>query len=262
MIAVVFPGQGSQKPGMCAELFELSGARSIVDQIESAVSVDIRKLSQETDEDTLRLTQNAQLALYSCGVLAHACLGMKADAMAGHSIGEYAALAASGTISVADGARLVQRRGELMASARAGGMAAVLGLEKPALDEVCQSVTDGVVVVANDNCPGQLVISGDASAVQAASLKAVEAGAKRVIILNVSGAFHSPLMEESARKMRSALDQVTFSIRPTLVYSNVTAKANDEPALWPLLLEGQLRKPVRWTETIQNMIASGVTTIQ
>lgn len=263
MIAIVFPGQGSQKPGMGAELWDLPEGRKVADGIRSAVGVDVRKLTQETDEETLRQTQNAQMALYACGVAAHACLGVEAQAMAGHSIGEYAALASSGMLSVADGARLVQRRGELMAASgktRPGGMAAVLGLERAILEDVCRSVDSGVAVVANDNCPGQLVISGDAAAVQEASLKATEAGAKRVLPLNVSGAFHSPLMEDSAREMRQALDPVAFRRSEIRVYSNVTAKPNPDPEIWPMLLEDQLRNPVRWTEIVQNMIEDGVTT--
>ncbi len=259
MIAVVFPGQGSQKPGMGADFFDAAPAKAILEQIHEAIGVDVRKLTN-LDEDALRHTENAQMALYACGVVAHACLGILPDAMAGHSIGEYAALAASKTISVADGAHLVKRRGELMATARPGSMAAVLGLERSDLERVCSSVSPGIVVVANDNCPGQLVISGDSNTVQMAGQKAVEAGAKRVLPLNVSGAFHSPLMEDSARAMRESLDQATFNDSGINVYSNVTARAVENPADWPQLLEDQLRSPVRWTECVQNMIAAGITT--
>ncbi len=263
MIAVVFPGQGSQKPGMGADFFETPAAAEIVEEIEEATGFDVRMLCLELDEEVLRQTENAQMALFACGLMAKACLPIRAQVLAGHSIGEYAALTAAGAISVGDGARLVQKRGELMATSgadRPGGMAAVLGLERAEIEKVCATVTDGVVVVANDNCPGQLVISGDLAAVQAAAPLLTEAGAKRVIPLNVSGAFHSPLMEDSAKEMRKALDQVEFRRSQIRVVSNVTSESNDDPAKWPQLLEDQLRSPVRWTESIQNMIAAGVTT--
>lgn len=263
MIAIVFPGQGSQKPGMGADFFDTAAAAQIVEEIQDATGFDIRMLCLELDEETLRETQNAQMALFACGLMARACLPIKAQVVAGHSIGEYAGLTAAGVISVGDGARLVQRRGELMATSgsnRRGGMAAVLGLERSEIEKVCASVKVGVVVVANDNCPGQLVISGDLAAVQAAAPLLTEAGAKRVIPLNVSGAFHSPLMEDSAREMRNALDQVEFRTSQIRVVSNVTSESNDDPTKWPQLLEDQLRSPVRWTESVQNMIAAGVTT--
>ncbi|HVT12057.1 MAG TPA: ACP S-malonyltransferase [Fimbriimonadaceae bacterium] len=268
MVAVVFPGQGSQKPGMGKSLFDTrSEARRVFETVSQATGVDAAKLCFDTDEETLRQTQNAQLALYACGVAAWACLDahlrgvLPVDGFAGHSVGEYAALAASGTVSVEEGARLVQRRGEIMARAgqsRPGTMAAVLGLERDQLDEVCRSV-EGVVVVANDNCPGQLVISGDVEAVRLAGEAAQAKGAKRVLPLNVSGAFHSPLMAESASEMRKALDAATFA-ESGRVISNVTAQPVVQPGRWPELLEMQLKSPVRWTETIQNMLNEGIDT--
>jgi [acyl-carrier-protein] S-malonyltransferase len=268
MIAVVFPGQGSQKPGMGKALYEArSEARQVFDLVAKATGVDTAKLCFETDEETLRQTQNAQLALYTCGVAAWTCLHahiqgiVTIDAFAGHSVGEYAALAASGTVSVDEGARLVQTRGEIMARAgesRPGTMAAVLGLERAELDAICQSV-DGIVVVANDNCPGQLVISGEVEAVRLAGEAATAKGAKRVLPLNVSGAFHSPLMDESAVEMRKALDAATFA-QGGRMFSNVTAQPVVQNSKWPELLEQQLKSPVRWTETIQNMLNEGIDT--
>ena len=170
------------------------------DSISAATGVDVATLCFESDEETLRQTQNAQIALYTCSMSAWACLNSHTqgvttiDGFAGHSVGEDAALAASGTITLEEGARLVQTRGQIMAQAGSrhpGTMAAVLGLERPELEKVCESV-DGVVVIANDNCPGQLVISGEVEAVAKASRQASESGAKRVLPLNVSGAFHSP----------------------------------------------------------------------
>jgi [acyl-carrier-protein] S-malonyltransferase len=270
MLAAVFPGQGSQKPGMGHDLYDhIPEARAVFDEVSAATSIDVPKLCFETDEDTLRQTQNAQMALYTCGVAAYRALaarGVTAKVMAGHSVGEYAALASAGIVSIAEGGRLVQRRGDLMARSgnlRPGGMAAILGLERDALAEVCRGVStaDSVAVIANDNCPGQLVISGDKDAVERASAAAIEAGAKRALPLNVSGAFHSPLMEEAAASMGEALRGATFGLGDAVVYANVTAQAQNDPAQWAGLLEAQLKNPVRWTESMQAMISDGVTQI-
>jgi [acyl-carrier-protein] S-malonyltransferase len=271
MFAVVFPGQGSQKPGMGRELHDaFASARRVFDEASEAIGADVRKVCFELDEDTLRQTQNAQIALYVCGVAAYAAFreagGPQADLAAGHSIGEYAALAAAEIVSVADGARLVAVRGRVMAESgreRPGGMAAVLGLERDRLEEVCREASAGgeVVVVANDNCPGQLVVSGDKAAVERACALATQAGAKRAIPLNVSGAFHSPLMEEPARRMGEALKAASFSVgNGTKVVGNVEADVNEDPSRWPELLEAQLRNPVRWTESVRRMLSLGAGT--
>lgn len=235
--------------------------------ISDATGIDTAKLCFDTDEETLRQTQNAQLALYTCSMAAWTCLDahirgiVTIDAFAGHSVGEYAALAASGTVAVDEGAKLVKRRGEIMARAgeqRPGTMAAVLGMERDDLDAICKS-TPGNVVIANDNCPGQLVISGDVEAVHKAGEAAAAKGAKRVLPLNVSGAFHSPLMDQSAIEMRKALDAATFASGGR-VFANVTAQPVVQQGRWPELLEKQLQSPVRWTETIQNMLNEGIHT--
>jgi [acyl-carrier-protein] S-malonyltransferase len=271
MFAVVFPGQGSQKPGMGQSLYQHGAhAKAVFDAVAGATGIDVAKLCFETDEETLRQTQNAQLALFTCGVAAWKELQARLDrepvAMAGHSVGEYAALAAAGVVSVEDGARLVKRRGEVMAASggeRKGTMAAVLGLEREALEHVCAEASEAhsQVVVANDNCPGQLVISGDVDAVTRAGEVASAKGAKRVLTLNVSGAFHSPLMDKPAEEMAKALNAVEFRQSHLQVISNVTAEPVVSPNLWTDLLERQLKSPVRWTESMQALGEKGVTKI-
>lgn len=251
------------------ELAQGVAARQVFDEVSTALGRDVIKLCAESDEETLRQTQNAQIALYACGVAAYRALQDQSPAiapryMAGHSIGEYAALACAGALDVADGARLVMVRGELMAEAgrdRPGTMSAVLGLDRDELESICDLASEaGVVAVANDNCPGQLVISGEAPAVERASQIAMERGAKRVLPLNVSGAFHSPLMQGPARQMGEALRSVVFDDPHPPVVSNVVAQAISDAGSWPELLERQLASPVRWTESVQVMLADGVDT--
>ncbi|MFN3729196.1 MAG: ACP S-malonyltransferase [Fimbriimonadaceae bacterium] len=270
MFAVVFPGQGSQKPGMGRDLeAQFPEARQVFDEASIATGEDLRHICFELDEATLRQTQHAQLALFTCGVAAWESLKPHIGAaiphfMAGHSVGEYAALVAAGVLSLPDGARLVRERGRLMAEAGAkqpGAMAAVLGLELPTVEwavERAQSV--GVVAVANDNAPGQVVISGTPEAVQAASEFAKEIGAKRVLPLNVSGAFHSPLMNEPAEGFREPLRHVTFQGSPfgIQVVANVTAAPIDDPTEWPDQLVRQLASPVQWTQTMAYLAHHGV----
>ena len=271
MIAAVFPGQGSQKPGMGKELYQLRPeAEQVFNLVGMVTGVDMVALCFDADEETLRQTQNAQLALFTVSVAAFRCvkrqLGeVRIDAVAGHSVGEYAALVSNGILDLGQAASLVFERGRLMAEAAEavpGTMAAVLGLDREALEAVLHPI-EGIVVVANDNCPGQLVISGEVAAVHAASDRAVEAGAKRVIPLNVSGAFHSPLMSGAGEELYAALDAARWQGRPNdigPIYSNVTAEAVGREQDLPQLLREQLYSPVRWTETIQNMRRDGITT--
>ncbi len=259
MLAVVFPGQGSQAPGMGRGFFEETPGTFA--EVSQAVGYDVAKLCFESDEETLRQTQNAQLALFTVGVAAFRCLlgadhGLPVRAAAGHSVGEYAALAISGVVSIGEGAKLVLRRGELMARAgkeSPGTMAAVLGLDRDEVEAECRKA-DGVCVVANDNCPGQLVISGEVAAVAQVGEALKAAGAKRVMPLNVSGAFHSPLMEGPAREMGETLRLASFAPSAVPVYSNVTAQPGSD---WSNLLEQQLKSPVLWTETVTNMVNDG-----
>lgn len=272
MIGVVFPGQGSQRPGMGQSLCEetTEGAR-VFDLVSQATGIDLKELCFSTSEEELRKTENAQIALFTCSLAAWFALKSVSNAdvkaFAGHSVGEYAAIVAAGALSIEEGAILVRKRGEIMAKAgrqKPGTMAAVLGLERDQLQEVCNEVSSqGVCVIANDNSPGQLVISGDTDAVHAASALAGERGAKRVIPLSVSGAFHSPLMEIPAQEMGEALAQVPFNThkQEKTVYANVTASPVSESSQWPKLLEEQLRAPVQWTESIQKMAADGFDTL-
>jgi [acyl-carrier-protein] S-malonyltransferase len=273
MTAVVFPGQGSQKPGMGRSLVESQpAAKAVFQRVSDAVGVDLEQLCFESNEETLRQTQNAQLALFTCGLAAFQALEavLKPETaevirvMAGHSVGEYPALVAAGILSLEDGARLVRTRGVLMSRAgleHPGTMAAVLGIERAPLEEACQEA-GGVVVVANDNSPGQIVISGEAEAVKRAGERALAKGAKRVIPLNVSGAFHSPLMSGPAQALGRALQEVAVAGdgNRAVVYSNVTAMAVLDVCEVPGLLERQLASPVRWTESVQNMILAGADT--
>lgn len=252
---------------MGKDLFEKRAeATEVFMRASKATGINVASLCFDSNDDKLRQTQNAQLALYTCGLAAWFCLPdeirSKVVALAGHSVGEYPAIAAAGAVSVEDGAKLVRKRGELMAESGRkwpGTMAAIIGLDRDVLRAACDSVP-GVVVVANDNCPGQLVISGEVEAVRAAGVKAQELGAKRVLPLNVSGAFHSPLMEVPSIEMGKALRRATWSAPKVKVYANVTSKPMQDGGDYATLLERQLLNPVRWSESVQHMIEDGVTT--
>lgn len=269
MRLIVFPGQGSQAPGMGRDFFEnVPTARQVFNEVSDALGFDVAAMCLNSDAEALRRTENAQIALFTCGVAAYRSIAERMDdlnpsLMAGHSVGEYAALVSAGWLDLADGAKVVRRRGELMASAgddRPGTMAAVLGMDRDSLSALCKEVSDGdeIVVIANDNCPGQLVVSGDVNAVQRLTAKAPENGAKRVLPLNVSGAFHSPLMEESAVALGDALSQAKWREGLVPVVSNVTAETESD---WSHLLVEQLRKPVRWAESMRAAITAGTTTL-
>lgn len=268
--AFLFPGQGSQAVGMGYALFEQHPeARARFEAAQTQMEeVDLLALMFGTDSSiadpdaALKQTQITQPALYTHSLAAMAVLderGMTPDMVAGHSLGEYSALAAAGALSFEDGLRLVQRRGELMAEAgqkRPGAMAAILGADDDEVDAVCASVTeasDGVVQPANYNAPGQIVISGDSAAVETASREI----SGRTIPLPVSGAFHSPLMAYAHEGLADALDAVTIRPPECPVYLNVTAEPTTDPDVIRTRLLEQLGAPVRWAQTLQRMHADG-----
>jgi [acyl-carrier-protein] S-malonyltransferase len=243
-----------------AENFEES--RRVFDEVSSVVSRDLRQICWEFDADTLRQTQNAQIALFTVSLASYralrALVGVSPLVGAGHSVGEYAALAASGVLTIADAARLVQRRGDLMARAgnlAPGTMAAVLGLDDEVVERVCAecATEEEPVVPANYNSPGQVVISGAVPAVERACERLKAEGAKRCLPLNVSGAFHSPLMRDAADAFGQALAEVEFREGEFPVVSNVTAEPVTDSEAWRSLLKQQLASPVQWTKSVRRM---------
>lgn len=267
--AWVFPGQGAQAAGMGADVAERSAAaRAVFDQADTMLGFGLSELCFAGPAEELTATENAQPALLtvSMALLVAArelCGGRLTQPafVAGHSLGEYSALVAAGVLQFGDALRLVRRRGELMAAASEGGMAAVIGLELEVLQAVCSEAgADGVVVVANENSPGQLVISGSGDGVRRAMVLAKERGAKRAILLNVAAAFHSPLMEAAAHGLRQALDGVAVSpsAGPAVV-SNVTAEPLGDTSAVAGELVAQVTAPVRWIASVHYMVEHGVT---
>jgi [acyl-carrier-protein] S-malonyltransferase len=262
---LLFPGQGSQKPGMGRDLAEaFPAARETFEAVDAALDAPISRLCFDGPADELTLTHNAQPALYAHGAAAWAvvreALGDRVRAAAGHSLGEFTAHHAAGTLALADGARLVRRRGELMLEAgttRPGAMAAILGDLREPIEALCEraSAEAGLVVPANYNAPGQLVVSGDESGVDRVSELARVAGAKRAIRLNVSGAFHSPLMAPAAEGLAAALAGTAFATPRFPVAANVTADFVHDGDGARELLRRQLTAPVRWTELVGALAA-------
>lgn len=264
-LVFVFPGQGAQSVGMGRDLYESSPeARDTFDTVDEACGQSISGLCFEGPEEALRATANTQPCLFATSVAALAAcraVGLIPDAVAGHSVGEYAALVAAGVFDTATGAQLVQARAQAMALAAAqnpGTMAAVLGLDAKTIHEIC-ATTAGVVVPANDNSPGQVVISGSSEAVMAASLALKERGAKRVLPLEVSGAFHSPLMQSAADALSPVITSAAFHNPQLPVIANVTASFEQTADEVKKNLIAQVAGPVRWTETIQKLTDEGYT---
>jgi [acyl-carrier-protein] S-malonyltransferase len=264
-VVLLFPGQGSQKPGMGKDLADaFPAARAVFEAVDKALGLSLSHLCFSGPMEELTLTQNAQPALLAHGAAAWAVLeqsaGIRVCAAGGHSLGEFTAYHAAGALSVEDAARLVRRRGELMYRAgieRPGAMAAVLGEPSTPIETVCERASReaGLVVPANYNSPGQVVISGESAGVDRAMVLLREAGAKRTIKLNVSGAFHSPLMATAAPGLEAALNEVAFAGPRFPVYANVDASPVTDSRTARKRLLDQLSKPVRWTEEVTAMAA-------
>lgn len=262
MKAYVFPGQGAQFTGMGKDLYQNSPlAKELFEKANEILGFRITDIMFEGTADELKQTKVTQPAIFLHSVILAKTLGdsFKPDMVAGHSLGEFSALVANQTLSFEDGLKLVSQRALAMQKACEivpSTMAAVLGLEDQIVEEVCASV-DGVVVAANYNCPGQLVISGETSAVEKACELLKERGAKRALLLPVGGGFHSPMMEPAREELAKAIENTHFSTPTCPVYQNVTATAVSEPAEIKKNLIIQLTAPVKWTQSVQQMIADG-----
>ncbi len=264
MKSYIFPGQGSQFPGMGKEIFDANPeAREWFGKANDILGFDISKIMFEGTADELKQTNVTQPAIFIHSVvLAKIASEFNPDMVAGHSLGEFSALVANGALSFEDGLKLVSQRAGAMQKAceiNPSSMAAILALEDAVVEQIC-SESEGVVVAANYNCPGQLVISGATSAVEEACEKMKEAGAKRALLLPVGGAFHSPLMEPARELLAKAIEETNFSQPSCPVYQNVDAKPHTDVQEIKANLISQLTAPVRWTQSVQAMVANGATT--
>ncbi len=263
-IAFLYPGQGSQHAGMGAELLQDGEVSALCDRCASASGVDLRGLLTNVDDDELKLTQNAQPALTFMGLgltLLLARAGYRPEAAAGHSVGEYGALAAAGAVEPAAVIKAVSDRGRAMAEAAPAGtssMSAVLGLEPQAVEVALAGMNDAWP--ANYNTPSQTVIAGTTAGLEAATKRLQEAGAKRVTPLNVSAAFHTPLMAPAAERLRAALDRIEWRTPRVTVMANLTGRPHQQGDRIPHVLEMQLRSPVRWAACIQALVEAGCDT--
>ncbi|MEK9958318.1 MAG: ACP S-malonyltransferase [Flavobacteriaceae bacterium] len=264
MKAYIFPGQGAQFPGMGKELYEnFSLAKKRFEQANKLLGFDISSIMFEGSKEDLQQTSVTQPAVFLHSVILSEIMGedFQPKMVAGHSLGEFSALTAAGALSFEDGLQLVIQRAQAMQKACdevPGTMAAVLGLEDAQVEDVCASIT-GTVVAANYNCPGQLVISGELAAVEAACEALKEAGARRALVLPVGGAFHSPLMEPARQELAEAIQSTTFHDPRCRIYQNVTGQAVMEKEVIKNNLIAQLTAPVRWTQSVQQMIYDGAT---
>ena len=264
MKAYIFPGQGAQFSGMGKDLYENSNlAQELFEKANKILGFNITDIMFEGTAEELKETKVTQPAVFLHSVILAKTLGddFKPEMVAGHSLGEFSALVANGTLSFEDGLKLVSQRALAMQKAceiKPSTMAAVLNLDDKIVEDICASI-DGVVVAANYNCPGQLVISGEYKAVEEACEKMKEAGAKRALILPVGGAFHSPMMEPAREELAAAIEATTFSTPICPVYQNVTASAVSDAEEIKKNLIIQLTAPVKWTQSVQQMIADGAT---
>jgi [acyl-carrier-protein] S-malonyltransferase len=262
MKAYVFPGQGAQFSGMGKDLYDNSDlAKSLFAKANDILGFDIQSIMFEGSDEALKQTNVTQPAIFLHSTILAACLGdsFQPNMVAGHSLGEFSALVANKTLTFEDGLRLVAKRAAAMQKAcelAPSTMAAILGLEDEVVERICSEI-DGIVVAANYNCPGQLVISGSIGAIESACAKLTEAGAKRALVLQVGGAFHSPLMEPAREELAAAIEATHFSAPICPVYQNVNAQAVTDPAQIKANLVTQLTGAVRWTQIMQNMLADG-----
>lgn len=263
MTAYVFPGQGAQFSGMGKNLYESSeSARQMFEKANEILGFEITKVMFEGTDEELKQTNVTQPAIFLHSViLASTIEDFKPDMVAGHSLGEFSALVTAGALSFEDGLKLVSQRANAMQRAceiNPSTMAAILNLADDVVEKICAGI-DGVVVAANYNCPGQLVISGTIEAVTEACEAMKAAGAKRALILPVGGAFHSPLMEPAREELAAAIESTTFSTPSCPIYQNVNAQPSTDVATIKANLIAQLTGPVRWTQSVQNMVADGAT---
>ncbi len=268
MKAFVFPGQGAQFTGMGKDLYESDeSARKLMDKADEILGFSLTDIMFNGDADALKETKVTQPAVFLHSVAMAAAMGdgFRPDMVGGHSLGEFSALVAAGALTFEDGLRLVYARAMAMqkcCEAQPGGMAAVLRLDDETIERICSEVSadgDGVVVPANYNCPGQLVISGNKDKVQKACDKLLEAGARRALILPVGGAFHSPLMQGAKDELQAAIEATEFHEPKCPVYQNVDGKAHTDADEIKKNLIAQLTASVRWTQEVQSMIAAGAT---
>lgn len=261
--AYVFPGQGAQFVGMGKDMYENSElAKELFEKANEVLGFRITDLMFEGTDEDLRQTKVTQPAIFLHSVILTKTNADKftPDMVAGHSLGEFSALVAAGALDFEDGLRLVSKRAMAMQKAceiAPSTMAAIIGLADEKVEEICASI-DGVVVPANYNCPGQLVISGTHEAIDAACAKLTEAGARRALKLPVGGAFHSPLMEPAKEELAAAIEQTTFKTPICPVYQNVSTKGETDPEVIKKNLVAQLTAPVKWTQSVQNMVADGM----
>ena len=260
--AYIFPGQGAQYSGMGKELYEnCAEAREMFERANDILGFRITDVMFDGSAEELQQTNVTQPAVFLHSVILSKVLGVEPSAVAGHSLGEFSALVVAGALSFEDGLQLVAKRAMAMQKAceiEQGTMAAVLRLPDATIEDVCQSV-EGVVVAANYNCPGQLVISGAVDAVNEACAKLKEAGARRALVLPVGGAFHSPLMEPARQELAEAIEKANFKEPTCSIYQNVDALPHTSPEEINANLIAQLTAPVRWTQIVENMVADGIT---
>jgi len=264
MKAYIFPGQGAQYSGMGLDLYNDSSlAKDLFEKANSILEFDITEIMFSGSPEDLRQTKVTQPAIFLHSVILSKTLGsnFKPDMVAGHSLGEFSALVANNALSFEDGLKLVSERAQAMQKAcdnNPGTMAAVLSLENSVVENICEE-TEGVVVAANYNCPGQLVISGEIKAIDLACEKLRKQGARRALVLPVGGAFHSPLMEEAKQELENAINNTTFNKPLCPIYQNVTSFAVSDQMKIKENLIAQLTSPVKWTQSIQKMAADGAT---